>query len=282
LGGGEQEEDLDPDHEATLAGEVIEALRSSVPNPWLSQAEWEGFLDSLSPEVVRPLDGAPYLRRQRNGRQRSRIRTEVFDELSFVRPPQVLTKHLGNVARCAGLMAGSIGCDEPLIQALRLAGQLHDLGKLDPRFQRWLDPDAESPEPLAKSDAPRGRWESMRAASGWPKGGRHELLSSQIAVQWLATHAAEQEVDLILHLILSHHGEGRPFVRAVDDAMPMSIWTEIRGEPVTAKGNLSAVDWGQPTRFRRLCERYGYWGLSLLEAVLRLADHAVSQIPEVI
>ena len=40
--------------------------------------------------------------------------------------------------------------------------------------------------------------------------------------------------------------------------------------------DLGTPDWEQPARFRRLCECYGYWGLALLEAVVRQADQAVS------
>ena len=53
---------------------------------------------------------------------------------------------------------------------------------------------------------------------------------------------------------------------------------EIDGEPVVVPGGLGDVDWGQPTRFRRGCERYGYWGLALLEAIVRQADHQVSAV----
>ena len=31
-------------------------------------------------------------------------------------------------------------------------------------------------------------------------------------------------------------------------------------------------------RFRRCCEHYGYWGLALLEAIVRQADHQVSAL----
>ena len=42
-----------------------------------------------------------------------------------------------------------------------------------------------------------------------------------------------------------------------------------------ASGKLSSsetVDWDSPARFVRLCQRYGHWGLALLESIVRLAD----------
>ena len=60
-----------------------------------------------------------------------------------------------------------------------------NIGKADRRFQRWLDPDAERGVPVAKSNAPRHRWEAMRVAAGWPRGGRHENLSARLVRAWL-------------------------------------------------------------------------------------------------
>ena len=37
--------------------------------------------------------------------------------------------------------------------------------------------------------------------------------------------------------------------------------------------NLSIIDWEQPARFVELNERFGPWGLALLEAIVRRADH---------
>ena len=45
---------------------------------------------------------------------------------------------------------------------------------------------------------------------------------------------------------------------------------------VDVPADLGVVDWEQPARFRRLSDAFGPWGLALLEAVVRQADHAVS------
>ena len=50
----------------------------------------------------------------------------------------------------------------------------------------------------------------------------------------------------------------------------------VEDAPVEAPADLSIVDWDQPARFRRLCKWFGPWGLAVLEAIVRQADHAVS------
>ncbi len=79
----------------------------------------------------------------------------------------------------------------------------------------------------------------------------------------------------------SHHGHGRPWIRVVGDEAPTVVTAEVDGQPVEVDGDLSSAAWEQPGRFRRLCERYGVWGLALIEAVLRQADHLASGAVEV-
>ncbi len=50
----------------------------------------------------------------------------------------------------------------------------------------------------------------------------------------------------------------------------------VAGASVSAPADLSIVGWDQPSRFRRLSDRFGPWGLALLEAILIRSDHAVS------
>ena len=50
----------------------------------------------------------------------------------------------------------------------------------------------------------------------------------------------------------------------------------VEDASVEAPATLSIVDWEQPARFRQLSDRFGPWGLALLEAIVRQADHAVS------
>lgn len=90
------------------------------------------------------------------------------------------------------------------------------------------------------------------------------------------------EHDLVRHLVISHHGHGRPLCPTSRPA-PAIVSSNVGGVEMTGiRVDPSLDDWDQPERFRRLCERFGYWGLALLEAVLRQADHVVSQIDEVL
>lgn len=108
------------------------------------------------------------------------------------------------------------------------------------------------------------------------------MLSARLVARYLESiDHASLDAELVVHLVESHHGHGRPLVHPVDDPAPVRVAVELDGMALDASGDLSVVDWDQPRRFRRLCERYGLWGLCLLEAVVRQADHAVSAAVEV-
>ena len=206
------------------------------------------------------------------------LRADAFDELSFTATSVALAQHLGSVGEVAARIGERIGLPSDLVQAVRTGGRLHDIGKLDPRFQRWLDPFAAATEPVAKSGRPWSRWESDRRASGWPHRGRHEELSSRLVAAWLNERPVEWDGDLILHLVATHHGYGRPLIPPVTNGAAADMHGEIDGEQIRVSGDLSEADWEQPARFRRCCERYGYWGLALIEAIVRQADHQVSAL----
>ena len=220
------------------------------------------------------------LKLRTRGQRSGPVRVDAFDELSFVADdPTVLADHLAEVGEAAREVAAALGLDDALAIACRLAGAMHDAGKADTRFQRWLAPDDDARAPLAKSKYDPARSERHRLRSGWPRGGRHELLSLRLAAGWASRATVDGvDVDLVLHLVGSHHGWGRPSFHPVEDPSPPGeVRWRIDGIEVAASADLSTYEVDQPGRFRRLCERYGLWGLAVLEAAVRQSDHALSE-----
>ena len=203
---------------------------------------------------------------------------DALDELSNA-PKAGLDEHLRSVGELAERVGTAIGLPPDLCGALRDAGRFHDLGKADARFQRWLGGD--DTEPLAKSAMPPGKWRGAATAAGWPLGARHELLSVQILDECVRSSGPMSEFDLVRHLVLAHHGHGRPLCPTSSSGVEATL-VQVDGISVEAVTDPGDPDWSQPERFRRLTERFGYWGLALLEAVLRQADHRVSAATEVL
>ena len=78
--------------------------------------------------------------------------------------------------------------------------------------------------------------------------------------------------DLVVHLISSHHGLGRPLLPPIVDAAPAEITVTANRADHGTLSSADTVDWTGPSRFAQLSERYGRWGLALLESIVRLAD----------
>lgn len=276
LGIGSDDEDIDPAARAEAAEEIVSAVQAAATPPGWDPAEWAAFTGTLSPRVVEARREVPRL--GTTTAAPDPLNSE-FDEMSLGAEAVELDRHGEAVAARARAVARRIGLPPALIDAVEHAGRLHDVGKADRRFQRWLDPGAERGVLVAKSDAPRHRWEAMRVAAGWPRGGRHEDLSARLVRAWLERSPGWGEPlqrDLLLHLVISHHGKGRPLVPPVADGTNETVTAEVAGAAVTAPADLGIVDWGQPARFRRLSDRFGPWGLALLEAIVIRSDHAVS------
>ncbi len=195
--------------------------------------------------------------------------------------------HLAGVERWARHFAQGMGLTESLVNDLAVAARLHDAGKADPRFQAMLlggHPWAArvGGPLLAKSDSmPTSGTELRRARrqSGYPRGGRHELLSVRLIESAACLLDSASDRDLVLHLVASHHGYCRPFAPVVMDPDPVAVEASILGLPMSASSStgLERLDSGVPERFWRLVRRYGWWGLAWLEALLRLADHRSSE-----
>lgn len=276
LGVSDDDEGVDDDERMEAVERILDRLEEVLPPGW-TEPEWSGFLDSLDRRAMSSRREVPRLPRSGAAAERP---SDERDERSLAGSAVDLALHGRAVADRARSIAEGIGVAAELAAVIERAGSWHDVGKGDRRFQRWLVPDREEGAALvAKSITPRHLWGATRAAAGWPRGGRHEELSARLAKGWLQRKNAacdSWKVDLLLHLIASHHGRGRPLVMPVDDGTAGRVSALIDGLQVEAAADLSIVDWDQPARFGRLNDRFGPWGLALLEAVLVLADHIVS------
>ena len=185
--------------------------------------------------------------------------------------------HLDGVGERAAGIGERLGLPSKLVADLRLSGRLHDLGKVDSRFQEQLvggDPVdmAMQVEPLAKS------LPGIPQIRRYPKGMRHELASVALAASHDAVLDAAHDSDLVLHLVGAHHGWARPLPPVIEDPVPQDLSYVFDGHALASSSDLAggslALDMAD--RFWRLVERYGHHGLAWLEAILRLADHQQS------
>ena len=189
-----------------------------------------------------------------------------------------LREHLDGVGEKAADYARRLGLGSALQEDLRLAGRLHDLGKVDPRFQLFLAGGDEVAramldEPLAKSLSGRSGGRS------YPKGMRHELASVAMAGSAPGLLEKAHDPDLVLHLIGSHHGHARPLPPVVRDSDPQKLRFEVDGFEMEANSDLveTPLALEMAERFWSLIEKYGHHGLAWLETILRLADHRRSE-----
>jgi CRISPR-associated endonuclease/helicase Cas3 len=209
------------------------------------------------------------------------------DDTSCLTRPVPLLAHLEGVAAWSRRLASGCGLPEAVVHDVALAGALHDLGKVEPRFQVMLHAGnalaaATAPEPLAKSGMAPGHWAALRRArerAGVPAGFRHEFVSVALLDAEAALLVTANDPTLVRYLVGVHHGRGRPFPPVVPDPAPQRCVVQYKGYHVEAESDhgLARLERGWAETFWQLHRRYGYWGLAYLEALLRLGDRACSQ-----
>ena len=174
-----------------------------------------------------------------------------------------LDQHQDAVAKRAEVIGSRLGLGVELVEMLRLAGLHHDDGKEDRRFQATLKV-APDDAVLAKS---RGlspsQWRAAYSESGLPSGWRHEQLSAALCWDRLD---GEAERDLVTRLVGTSHGRGR--------AGYPHTGTELCAEPDAAVELFDDGLWDEIVE--RTDRRFGVWGTTYLEALLRAADGQVS------
>jgi CRISPR-associated endonuclease/helicase Cas3 len=215
-----------------------------------------------------------------------------------------LSEHISDVETFAREYAMGCGLEKWLAEHIALAAWLHDIGKADRRFQVMLRGGSEidyfkDETPWAKSAMPPGARAARKLArerSGYPSGGYFHAIQSvamldgqQAALaEWLkkGDSIKEPDLDLVLHLVASHHGECRPFAPVVIDEAPVDVsltghqsdvFGTIDFPSTTSQHELHRLDAPIGDRFWRLVEKYGWQELCWLEAILRLADHRASE-----
>ncbi len=171
-----------------------------------------------------------------------------------------LQEHLTQTAEWARKISTKLGLPENLTMAIAAAAERHDVGKKRRIWQEYAF-NSNLSNALAKSRRYR-KWSFL-------KGYRHELGSVfdlEPPDGIINPGESEQvDLDLIKHLIVSHHGYARPTLpEKVND--PEKSAETVRDEVV-----------GVANRFIYLQRRYGWWGLAYLESIVKAADVLASK-----
>ncbi|GIX35809.1 MAG: hypothetical protein KatS3mg126_1588 [Lysobacteraceae bacterium] len=215
-----------------------------------------------------------------------------------------LSEHSSDVEMFAREYAIRCGLGAWLAEHIALAAWLHDIGKADRRFQIMLRGGSEieyykDDTPWAKSPMPPGAKAQRKLArdkSGYPGGGYLHAVQSVAMLHGQRDALRdrlkkvdankEPDLDLVLHLVASHHGECRPFAPVFVDDHPVEVsltghtsarFGTLDFAPTTSNHRLYRLDSPLADRFWRLVSKYGWQELCWLEAILRLADHRASE-----
>ncbi|MCL6537371.1 MAG: CRISPR-associated endonuclease Cas3'' [Acidothermus sp.] len=295
---------LDPEDLAGTLPAVCKAFAAHVPAPLadlyrdaaegIRSKSWEAYLPARDPETDQwrvAEAGKPVVRLVERGElfatSADRSDDDALSTSLSASESVPLIDHCTRVGDLARDFAERLGLAPELVRAVELAGRFHDIGKAEPRFQAALyDGDALAAlagTPRAKSGRdprdPIAR--NAHRLAQLPPGFRHEAVSARL-VRALAQARPDLfngvDLDLVHHLVVAHHGRGRPLLPPIDDANAPPTSLEIEGAALTVPGERYQVDWQHPARFEQLNQRYGWWGLALLETIVRLADMKDSEL----
>lgn len=291
--------EFDPDDPMGTLPAVLGAFASLIEGPQgalyeaaregLLRGTWEALLterDSLGRWTVQELN-RPIVR---VAERFSTIRTEASDQSDDDEITTSLTgraavrllDHGEAVGRTAREFADRLGLDSRTASSVELAARYHDLGKADRRFQAVLyDANVQAAaagELRAKSGhdprdpVARHAWQLV----GLPRGFRHEAVSGRLLRALMAGRPElfdGLDFDLIHHLVVAHHGRSRPLLPPTIDRQAPSVELSLdESIALSIDGEELQVDWDHPRIFEALNDRYGWWGLAMLETIVRLAD----------
>lgn len=184
-------------------------------------------------------------------------------------------RHVADRARALGELTG---LDPVLTESLHIAGLHHDDGKRDERFQRLLrrGQSRGNGEFWAKSVFTSWRAERSFRERNYLRGWRHEQRSVAeyaAAVEASGFASDERMVDdeLVERLIGTSHGHGRAvFAHGSEFLIPAAAGQVDARVMAWARRLFDEGEW--ESLMDRTNRRYGYWGASYLEAILRAAD----------
>lgn len=270
--------------DARLAGQkygLLDEKEDTLPRTADDGQEWLG--EGVVGFRVRSIEAPAVVPRESNWRERFRFAQAVTEDSEVTRwlivekwredaateedrsagRPQLLDEHQSWAEERARRLATALGLDDDLAEVLALAARLHDEGKRATRWQRAFH--APKDGVYAKTEGPI----DYQLLDGY----RHELGSvlrlqngNELPpdIRERIQSLSPEHRELVLHLIVAHHGFARPVIgtSGCEDAPP-SVLEEKAAEI--------------PLRFARLQDRWGTWGLAWWEALLRAADQQASR-----
>lgn len=233
-------------------------------------------------------DSANYrVLRSRNKMHTLNEDTQLFDaseeSLTETGAATTLKDHGYGVGGTALEFAKALGFSEDIQAAFSLYGILHDIGKIDTRFQEKLAHGnlalLSDTGFLAKSVIQGIKYTPIEPETEYPLDMRHEYASAALVASNPNILENIEDPELVLWLIMQHHGNARALPKIISDPNPQILKYEHDGNAMETDTDLSKTDLASKSAewFCRLNQKYGIYGLALLEAVSRLADHRQSE-----